>query len=420
MASTLMRSPRVRALEKLQKILYRGFREKANGYEQFFWCDNVAVLRNEYDLGAAKPGGLLLALSPGHKILNISPDDAGPAWDCSDESSEHWVEINAWATTLTNSMKTKIVLPMLAEKFVGSIWTWAGNQTTSNLLLERMAMAQWRSRAAIAPIIELVFDSHATGRKWHNRAQYLSEALNADKESTADAFEHNGKKMDSQYLFAWMLALTFKVVEDYEQNPRAKESKIHSSVYSHARLLRTVVDSNAIHYDWKITADPQNPGELLLGTVNARIVIETERGPFTCIRKGLPMGLGPLSAQTRIECIKRMHDIATGDNAALTQDAAYELDCARLAKMGNTDYIPKSGKAFLNAALRIVEQEWWGRGNTNGAALVSAIRSVYPWQDMVKDNPRNALTVLCQMAEMALPRRQADIVADGNLFEAGL
>ena len=416
----IMRSPRVRVLEKLQKILYRGFREKADGYAQFFWCDNMAVLRNEYDLGAAKPGGLMLTLSPEHKILNISPDDAGPAWDCSEASNEHWVKINTWATTLINTMKTEKVLPMLAENFVGSIWTWAGNQTISNVLLERMAMAQWRSREAIVPIVELLFDGHATGGEWHHRAQYLSEALNADKKSSADAFEHNGKKMDSQYLFAWMLALTFRVLDDYDKNPHAKESKIHSIVYSHARLLRTVVDSNASHYDWKITADPEKPGELLLGTFHARIVIEKERGPFTCIQKGLPMGLDPLSAQTRIECIKRMHDIATGDNVALTQDAAYELDCARLAKMVNTDYIPKSGKAFLNAALRIVEQEWWGRNNKNGAALVSAIRSVYPWQDMVKDNPRNALTVLCQMAGMASPRRQEDIVTDGNLFEAGV
>lgn len=416
MPKSAKRSARIRALEKVQKILVRGLRDKALGYEQFFWRDNTAVLRSTYDLGATKPGGLLLDIGPQHEIKNVYCDDAGPHWDCNVEDSQQWESINTWATSVLRAMKTDQVEPILAEIFLQGISKWTKPDARSNTLIRGMAQEQWNYRPGLKPLLDVFLPATLTSDAWYHRAQYLSEALTTAKPEYPLIFEHHGTMLNAQHMLAWMVALTFQHENNCTNTTNEAGTAVSSRVHTHARLRREEKIAH-ITYEWRIIPNSDDLSELFAATCHARIVMETKKGPFTCVQPGRRMR--SMLAQDNIACTAKLYDMAMGLDLPLAPSEAYILDCQRLAKLGSSGHGATSNASEVTQIIEIIQKEWWGSDNPRGAALMSAIESVYPWADMVKYKPRAALSVLTDMAAMALPNEALNPIGDSeeNLFE---
>lgn len=415
MAFITPRPPKIRALEKLQKILTRGARNGAKGYGQLFWKDGLAVLRNSYDLGASKPGSLMLHLGERNSIMSIKYDDAGPAWDCNDEHSEHWEAINRWATGTLNDFSREHVQPMAAESMYRSVWLGdtPNFSAKSHTLLREMAMAQWRENTALKAVVDQLLPDELSFEAWLHKAQYLSETLVLEKKAPENAFEYKGQPFNSNCMLPWLLLATFE--EMAHETDQAPIEEMSSVVYTHARLQRKI-ERTETQYDWRVYTTPMTEFDLFSGPCHVRIAMGCKFGIFTNVRPHT--GLGKLSAPEREQGIKNIYDIVNGHVARLAPEQAYALDCKRLSELrqkGSLARMPRDART----ALRVIAEEWWAGHGTQGRALLDSVQSLYPWEQMATSNPSAALDLLADMAGLASPSFDVSIGADGpSLFES--
>lgn len=312
MVFKIIRSPKVRALEKLQKILTRGWREGANGYEQMFWRNNTAILRNPYDLGASKPGSLLISLDDKNVIVGIACDDAGPVWDLHDENSKHWISINTWATATLNSLAAGYVPPMPAEEFIGELGRVTNLTARSHVLIREMALEQWSKKSGLKAIIRHWLSDNQSPEQWHERALYLSEAFVLDAKSPDMSFEHKGISFNSRYMSPWLIIATFEQLHsnaiDIEEGFSKTNDKM-STAYTYARVVRKK-DRNETLFDWRVDANAPSSIGPIDSPLHIRVVIGSTFGVFNHFRRG--PDVPKMSALERMECIKRLYDSIDG------------------------------------------------------------------------------------------------------------
>ena len=420
MPRTTPRPPKIRALEKLQRILTIGWRTGATGCEHLFWREGIAVLRDAYDLGATKPGGLIVELGDKHTILNVSYDDAGPAWDCKDENSRHWVAINRWATgVLNNGVAGKKMNPLAAENFASALGDSEKVSTKSCLILREMATEQWRARPGLKVIVEHLLPDSLSGQEWHARALYLSETLTTDKAGPDMNFKYKDVEFNSKYMLPWLLLVTIKQATTQRIHHLETDLKSLSpttTAYPNARVLCRQ-DRTETHYDWRVYAHTENLATLFASPLHVRMVMEEKFGLFNHVRMG-PDVLR-MHALERAECIKRVYDIFIGHDVAFSPEDAYRVDCQRLAILKNAGGIEKMDRHALQRALRVIGDEWWLEDCPRGHALLTAIHSLYPWESMTKDTPKAALTLLAEMAALETLENLDEILSQTpGLFEA--
>lgn len=389
-------------MEKLQKILSRGYRNNVKGYDHFFWRDGIALLRNAYDMGATKPGSLMLHLGTKNTILAIECDDAGPAWDCNDDNSVHWVAINEWATRTLNSMAREHVEPRAARSIFYSYHTNkdANLDARSHRMLRDMAMEQWQGTPALKVVVDQLLPADLSMQEWLNRAQYLSEAITLDEPFAHKEFVYKGASFDSNCMLAWLVVAAFKEATHYQTQGDVDEKLPNSRAYTHARVVRKEERTETL-YDWRVYTNPELHSDLFSGHFYVRIALDSQFSMFNHVRVGNKLHL--LSEIERVACIKALYDIANGHALPLDPQQAYALDCERLATIKNSGAIERMSGTDIANALRVIADEWWQVPGSQGREMLGSIEALYPWEQMKKSTPRAALVLLADMGALSPP-----------------
>lgn len=372
------------------------------------------MLRGAYDLAATKPGGLLLHLGPENAIESIEYDDAGPAWDCSDDDSSHWVAINKWANDTLNAQSKAHGEPMGAASVFYAYWLGEhpNLNARSHGLLRDWAMDQWQQSPATKAAADAFFPADCSFSQWLHRARYFSEALVLERTSPTMDFAYKGVSFNSNCMLPWLVFATF------EEEKRHSKPLVdgQGTVYSSARVQHTQERVEAL-YDWRVCTRPDLQSDLFSGPCHARIVMQPQSSMFNSIR--INPSITKMSALERVECIKRIYDIVSGHDIPLTPEQAYAMDCERLVFLKNNGSIDRMGAQDVAHALRVIADKWWAEPGSQGRVLLDSVQSLYPWEQMKKSTPNAALGLLADMGALsARPDPAASWDADGaSLFD---
>ena len=414
MTQKTIRPLKVRALEKLQQILKRGWRDGAKGCDHMFWRDGLAVLRSAYDLGATKPGSIVLTLGDHNRIVGVSYDDAGPAWDCNDENSKHWADINTWATGIVKVGAYDVIKPNPAEFFAGGLWNAKNLSAKSHVLMRDMAMEQWESREGLKAVVQRLLPPSLTPEQWHANALYLSETLVADKQGPLFNFEYKGVFFNSKYMLPWLLLATLSLDAQYNKSSNVTSDALSVTQYTTAMALRRD-ERTETQYDWRVYNDANGPLRAFSSPLYVRVVLEPKFGLFNHVRMG-PDVL-KMHARERAECIKQIYDVFQGHEPALTPEQSHPWNCAQLVALKSSGSIETMDGTAIKRVLHVLSDEWWACPGSQGNAMLTTLESLYQWSDMTRSSPRAALALLADMAALAAPKELEYEPIKGDVFE---
>lgn len=411
MANTT-RTYRARALEKLQKILDRGWRNNTQGMDHFFWENQIAVWRNPYDLGATKEGSLLLRLGEKNNIASIHCDDAGPAWDLTDENSAHWQSINNAATDLA---KPGARATLRAQDIVHNISVWNNHACQSKAVIRERVMGEWHATPGLAPVMAALFPEGQSQDVWHFWAHYLSEALKLSHSTPEMLFEHQGVTLNTKHFLPYMVAMSAK---QYERPPSATV-ETQSLYFANARLQYSRKNDNQEQWDWKIHLPTPQGNDLFSNHCHARIMWEEERGPFMNVLPG--RNFRQLHESELVGYTTTVHAMLTGYEPALTFEEACISDCKKLLQLENSYWDSQCSPKHRVEALRTIAHDWWG-DNPAGQELIRVLDSLYAWKNLCTTNPGEAWTNLIEMARVKVQHmdRTPTFTVEGDLFQEQL
>lgn len=405
------RSARVRALEKLQKILDRGRRNNTRGMDHFFWENNTAVWRNPYDLGASKEGSFLLDLNPDNRIVAIHCDDAGPQWDLEDENGAAWESINISATEL---VKFETRETLTGFDLIHNIPKWDNTECRSKTVIYERVMRQWRQNPGLQPVVDTLFPSGQPQTVWHYWAQYLSEAMKLSHSVPKVVFEHEGVTLNTQHFLGYLVALSAKRLA----HPPVALEEQQSIWYPNARMRYSRKNAHQTQWDWNIFLPNVLGDDLFSRHCYARMVWEEERGPFMNVMPG--RNFRSIHESSLVGYTQSVHAMLVGRDNVLTAEEACHRDCQKIIELAGGSWDRHCTPKGRATALDIIVNDWWC-DNPTGQELIQVLDSLYAWKNLCTTQPQEAWTTLVQMALSKVQAKELNqpFCVAGDLFQDG-